>query len=462
MSLFKTVALAAGLLGCGFAPALAQTMIVGNDQKPSFAPDGKVTTQPPGHDSLSIVDIAQPAAPRIVATIPLDNTIAGPPTNLAIAPSREIALVANSLKPDKTGPGPYKLVPDNRVFVVDLKASPPAIIATVTAGAQPSGMAISPDGKLALVANRHDGTISVLSLAGKEVKVTDTVTVGTAANSVSAVAIAPDGKRALAVKAGADKIAVLTIDGGKVAYNNKDDLPANNYPYNVAITPDGKLALIANTGNNGSSDGNADTVSVIDLAAKPIRIIDHITVGDSPEGLAISPNGNLAVTVEARGSNRPPGTWYYHPGGAVTVLKIDGQKVTRIGEVTVGKLPEGAAFSADGGTIYVGNFIDGDLSVLKVAGDTGHRQRPAFQTARPARLDAQRPAIGEARPSLSAAPADRRGRRRRGSRRRRCRKRGKGRGCRPTGRSARPRAAQWDCRRRRRATTASPGENRRP
>ncbi len=345
----------------------AQLMIIGNDAKPHFA-DGKVTLGAPGHDTLSVVDISKPADPRVVATIPLDNTIVGPPTNLAITPARDIAIVADTVKGEAKDNG-FVTVPDNRLFVVDLKANPPAVTTTLTLGTAPSGLAISPDGKWALVANRDDGTISVLSIDGKDVKIADTVTIGTAADKVSAIAIAPDGKRALAVKPGSDKIAVLTIDNGKVSYNKDNDLPANNYPYNVAITPNGQIALVANTGGGGSSDGNADTVTVIDLAATPIRIIDHVTVGDSPEGLAISPKGNLAVTVEARGSNRTKDTWYYHPAGAVSVLRIDGKRVTRVGEVAVGALPEGAAFSADGSRIYVGNFIDSDLSVLQVMGD---------------------------------------------------------------------------------------------
>lgn len=69
--------------------------------------------------------------------------------------------------------------------------------------------------------------------------------------------------------------------------------------------------------------------------------------------------------------------FYHHAGGSVAVLAIDGNKVTKTGSVTVGALPEGAAFSADGSYLYVGNFIDGDLSILKVDGsnvtDTGHR-----------------------------------------------------------------------------------------
>jgi len=154
----------------------------------------------------------------------------------------------------------------------------------------PSGEIASPAGdlpsvKVAIIA----GGFAFRSIAGTEVKVTDTVTVGTGADPVSAVAIAPDGRRALAVKSAANKIAVLTIDNGKVTYDKEADLPANNCPYNLAIAPGGQIALVADTGNNGSSNGNVDTVTVIDLAAKPIHVIDHVTVGDSPEGLGSAP-----------------------------------------------------------------------------------------------------------------------------------------------------------------------------
>jgi DNA-binding beta-propeller fold protein YncE len=355
------------LLTAASAPAFSQTLIVGNDEKIGWDESGKQTTREPGHDSLSVIDISKPETPHITATIPLINSIAGPPTNLAVSPSGDIALVANSLEPITQG-WAHRLDPDNKVFLVDLKASPPKVIGTITVGKQPSGLAISPKGDLALVANRADGTISVLSIRGKDILVVDTVTVGTGADQVSAVAITPDGKRALAVKAAANKVALLSINNGKVTYD-KRDLPAGIYPYNIAVTPDGKLALTADTGNGGSSDGNVDTVSVIDLEADPPRVIDHVTVGDSPEGLAISPKGDLAVTIDARGSNQK-GTSFYHPSGAVTILGIDGKKVRNIGEISVGALPEGGAFSPDGGYLYVGNFIDGDLWVLKVDGTT--------------------------------------------------------------------------------------------
>jgi DNA-binding beta-propeller fold protein YncE len=373
---FLTAAVLAGaLISFGWIPVFGQTLIVGNDEKNGVDQNFKRIIREPGHDTLSVIDISNPGVPRITATIPLMNSVVGPPTNLAIVPPGDIALVANSLMPVIQGWG-HRLEPDDKVFIVDLKASPPKVIGTVTVGKQPSGMAVSPNGDLALVANRADGTISVLSIHGSEVLAADTVSVGAAADQVSAVAITPDGKHALAAKAGANKVALLTIDGGKVGYV-KRDLPTGLFPVNIAVTPDGKLALTADNGGGGSSDGNIDTVGVIDLAANPPRVIDHVTVGDSPEGLAISPQGNLAVSIQAEGSNQPKTVFYHHAGGSVAVLAIDGNKVTKTGSVTVGALPEGAAFSADGSYLYVGNFIDGNLSILKVDGsnvtDTGHR-----------------------------------------------------------------------------------------
>ena len=371
-----TVAILIGGLAAGpSSPAAAQILIVGNDEKQGWDENAKPIFREPGKDTLTVIDISKPDTPQIASSIPLMNSVVGPPTNLAVTPSGDIALVANSLEPVVQGWG-HRLEPDNKVFLIDLKANPPAVIGTVTVGKQPSGMAISPKGDLALVANRADGTISVLSIRGKEVLVLDTVTVGAGTDQVSAIAITPDGKQALAVKSAANKVALLSIDGQKVTYG-KRDLPAGIFPYNIAVTPDGKLALTADTGNGGSSDGNVDTVSVIDLEADPSRVIDHVTVGDSPEGLAISPKGDLAVTIEARGSNMPRTAFFHHSAGAVTALKIDGKKVAKTGEINVGGLPEGAVFSPDGQYLYVGNFMDGDLWVLRVEGskltDTSQR-----------------------------------------------------------------------------------------
>ena len=113
-----------------------------------------------------------------------------------------------------------------------------------------------------------------------------------------------------------------------------------------------------------------DTVSVIDLEAIPPRVIDRVVVGDAPEGLAISPTGEIAVALLLGGSDGPKNAPFYNKNSRVVVLKIDGKKVTKVGEVEVGDLPEGAVFSPDGKYLYIGNYTDRDVSILKVEGTT--------------------------------------------------------------------------------------------
>jgi len=149
-------AAAAFVLALASGAARAQLMIIGNDEKITID-NGKPVMQAGGHDTLSIVDMSKPAALRIVATIPLDNSIVGPPTNLAITPNRELALVANSVNSVEKD-GKFAFASDDKMFVIDLKASPPKVIDTLTLGKRPSGMAINAAGTMALVTNRDDGT----------------------------------------------------------------------------------------------------------------------------------------------------------------------------------------------------------------------------------------------------------------------------------------------------------------
>ncbi len=340
-------------------------MLVGIDTKVVFADDGSLQLLPPGNDVVAVVDIGtDPENPKIVARLPLMNSVVGPPTNLMITPDGSLALVANSLDWVSDGPN-WKFVPDNKLYVIDLTTDPPALIDTVAIGKQPSGLSINRAGNLALVANRADNSISVLSIQGKQVKLVDTVPMG---EMVSAVVFTPDGKRALAAKFPGHKVALLEIDGQKVTYS-KRDLPVGLWPYNVGVLPDGKLAFTSDNGSAGRSDGHVDTVSVIDLETSPPRVIDKVMVNEAPEGLVVSPTGGVAAAILLGGSDGPKKEWFYNRNGKVAVLKIDGKRVVKTAEVTVGGIPEGAVFSPDGKWLYVGNYVDKNLSVLRVEGD---------------------------------------------------------------------------------------------
>jgi 6-phosphogluconolactonase (cycloisomerase 2 family) len=187
----------------------------------------------------------------------------------------------------------------------------------------------------------------------------------------SAVAITPDGKHALVVKSGANRVALLNIDGEKVSYAQVDgknyDMATGLTPLNIQATPDGKLAIVNNIG--GGQDGNVDTVGVIDLTANPPRVIDQVVVGDGPEGLAVSPVGGYAASLLLNGSGGTPKTAFYrHEHSLVALLKIDGKTVRKLSETPVGGLAEGIAFSPDGRYLYVGNFIEGNIDILRLDG----------------------------------------------------------------------------------------------
>jgi len=353
------------------AAAQAQYLIVGNDEKAALN-DAKPVLNAPGKDTVSIVDISNRTKPRIVVNLPLENSIFGPPTNLAITPDGKLALVANSFDEAKDGDN-WKNVLDNKVFVIDLTASPPALIATVQTGKQPSGMAINHAGNLALVSNRAENSVSVLSISGKTVSVVGTVALAAADapnQQVSAAAITPDGKHALVVKAAVNKVALLDIDGTTVTYKGLDMI-TGVFPYNVQITPDGKLGLVNHDGNGGLPDGQASTVGVIDMTLDPPREVDQVVVGDGPEGLAVSPTGGYAVSLLTNGSggSAPNNAFFRHDHAIAVLLRIDGKKVRKVGETEVGILAEGIAFSPDGHFLYIANWGEQELAVFRIAGN---------------------------------------------------------------------------------------------
>ena len=88
----------------------APFMIVGDDEKPSTDAQGKPVVNPAGNDAVLIVDLAKPEDPKIVASLPLENSVVGPPVNLAISPNGAIALVADSMTVTEDN-GVRKMVP---------------------------------------------------------------------------------------------------------------------------------------------------------------------------------------------------------------------------------------------------------------------------------------------------------------------------------------------------------------
>lgn len=347
----------------------AEILAVGLDRKFAYDEQGRRVALEPGRDEVAFYDLKEPGDPRLIGVLPLENSIVGPPTNLAVTPDQRLALIASALKSEKGQDGAWKSVPSDELHVVDLAARPPKLIRTIKVGSQPSGLSIDSMGRLALVANRDGKSISVLKIDGQDVTVTSTVPMG---DSVTSVAITPDGRRALATKFAAHKVALLSIGAdGKVTYDGRD-LPVGLFPWTVAISPDGARALVTNIGANAASDGNAKTISAIDLRRDPARVVQHVSVGDAPEGVSISPDGKLAAVTVLQGSyDAPRGSWWRNEQGLLTMLSLTGDGVAVATSAQVGAFPEGVAFSANSRFVYVGNFASSTLSILGV--DAGGR-----------------------------------------------------------------------------------------
>src|ERR1700749_3464412 len=160
--------MACGLLAAAPASAGIHDILIGLDEKVVFDANGQANG-PPGKDAVAVMDVSNPAKPHIRASLPLINSLLGPPTNLQITPDGKLGLVANSVVMNQDGSA-WKTAPDNKLFVIDLTASPPKLADTVTVGMQPSGLAISHQGDLAIVANRAGKSVSVLSIQNGAVK----------------------------------------------------------------------------------------------------------------------------------------------------------------------------------------------------------------------------------------------------------------------------------------------------
>ena len=336
-------------------------ILIGLDSKITYTAQGQTNVKP-GTDQVLVLDVTDAKAPKVRATLDLSNSLLGPPNNLGITPDGHLGLVASSVTHVAQGDG-WKPQPDDKLFVVDLDATPPKLIDTVAVGKQPSGMAIARDGKLALIANRAGKSVSVVSIDGKTVKHVGDVELG---QEAAAVAIAPDGKRAFAVMNLANKVAVLEIDGQKVTYDKANDISSGFNPYNIAITPDGKYAVASNT---GAGKDNVDALVTIATTGKHPHVAELTTVGVGPEGLAISPDGKWLVTPLLRGSAAKHADYFFTKDGQAVLATIgaDG-RITVRDRAALGGLPEGVAFSPDSQFVYIGNYIDKNLQVFRIAG----------------------------------------------------------------------------------------------
>lgn len=339
--------------------ANAQLAVSANDGKATLVDGANTVPNNPAPDTVTIVDLGA-SPPKVVGEVQAPTSVVGPPQSVAVARDQSIALVTASSRLDPADP--KKVVPDDRLTIIDLKASPPAVLGTVQAGRGAAGVSINDAGTLVLVANRMEGTVSVFTVDGKRLTPAGKIDLGNERSGPSHVAFTPDGRTALVTRDGDHKISMLTVDGNKVEYT-KRDIAAGLRPYSLEIR--GGVGVVGNIGVGG---GDADTISLIDLQAKPPRVVGTATVGQTPEGVALSPDGKFVAVTVMNGSNKPKSSPFFNDNGLVRIFAIKGTQLRPVADAKVGRWCQGAAWSRNGKTLLVQCMTEKELQVLSFDG----------------------------------------------------------------------------------------------
>ena len=368
-----TIVVVAAIIGA--ANAFAADIIVSAQDGKFVRVDGRATfPQPAPSDSLVVIDATQ-FPPVIKGTVEgLEHTVQGPPQSVAVTPDGKLAIVAAPTRYDYAA---KKELFDNFLQIVDIEASPPKLVAKVDVGAHPNGLAINRDGTLLLAAS-HDGTVKVLTIDGKNLKMIDQVKVGE--KRLSGISFTHDGKAAIVALRDENGAAVLSVDGTTVKLTN-ERLSTGVNPYAVDVSSDGKWAIIGNTGVGNRIVDDADVVTLVDVSKRPFRTVQQISVPATPEGVAISPDGRYIVVQSMGGSNLTPNDPGRNKIGKVVLFEIRDGSAVKVNDVPGGEAAQGVVFTQDGRYVLLQMDVEKAIGVFEIRDgkivDTGERLKLA-------------------------------------------------------------------------------------
>lgn len=355
------VAAAAGALPIA---AMADVVVSSNDGHTVMdAGKNQVAPNPAGPDTVTVIDVKS-YPPKIKATFEAPGSVVGPPGAIWISKDETWGIVTSATKADpaaKTG----GISPDDRVSVFDLTSNPPKITQSLTSGLGATQVRLSPDGTLALIANRTEGTVSVFTVKDKQLTAAGKVDTGNPKSLPSAVVFVDD-KNVLLTRGGDNMVNVLHIDGTSVTIDPRP-LTTGIAPYTMDINAAHTLAAVSNMGRG---DGDEDSVSLIDLKSKPYRVVGTFGVPSGPEPLKFSPDGRFLAVGAQSGTIKPPSHPFHHDNGLLGLYAVEGQTLHKVAEVSVGPWAEAAAFSRDGKTVLVQSMQDRTIEVFRWNGKT--------------------------------------------------------------------------------------------
>ena len=326
----------------------------------------------PGPDTLTLFDLD---AARVLATVPVQNSIVGPPQAVALSPDATLAAVAAPTSYDRAH-GSLRFAEVLQVVRLAARGTP---VEAIEIGAHPQSVAFTPDGRHLLVTT-VTGEVLVFGVTDGSVELRQRLTLS--AGSLSGLGVLADGDAAIVSLRDEQGAAVLDLTGPEVTVL-PERLATGVSPYVVDGDASGRWAVIGSVGwggkavKGGRSVADADLISLVDTSARPFRTVDHAAVPSIPEGVAISPDGAWVVALCMAGSQLPadaPGT---SPEGRLVLFANDDGRLRQVDELPTGAAAQGVVFSRDSRRIVAQLYADRCLAVYEVAGeslaDTGVR-----------------------------------------------------------------------------------------
>jgi DNA-binding beta-propeller fold protein YncE len=344
--------------------AMADVIVSSNDghsvmdaQKTIVAPN------PAGPDTITVIDVKS-YPPKIKATFQAPGSVVGPPGAIWLSKDESWGIVTSATKADaaaKSG----GISPDDRVAVFDLTANPPKVTQNLTAGLGATQVRVSPNGTLALIANRAEGTVSVFTVKDKQLTAVGKVDTGNPKSLASAVVFVDD-KNALLTRGGDNMVNILHIDGSNVTLDPRP-ITTGLGPYTMDINAAHTLAAVSNMGRG---DGDEDSVSLIDLKSKPYRVVGTFGVLSGPEPMKFSPDGRFLAIGSENGSTKPADNPFHSDHGLLGLYAVEGQTLRKITQAPTGAWIEAIAFARDGKTVLIQGMQDRKIEVFRWDGKT--------------------------------------------------------------------------------------------
>ncbi|OAM89411.1 lactonase family protein [Termitidicoccus mucosus] len=377
----RTSLVACAFIAATFSPAgtpgasaegLAQAIVIANDDAVIYNSRGESGIRTDAGPGSVTAVVFSGEIPRVATVADIPASLTGAPVSIALHPGRPLVIVTSAMR-QVVDAGKAKQEPDNRVSLLRLEDGVLTRIAALEVGSQPSGVSFSPDGSLAYVANRNEGSVSVIEVSENAMKERARVTLAAKEASLAHMQLSPNGTRALATLNNTNEILFMTIDPQGVPVVTQR-IKAGKGPYAARFSPDGRVAVVAHIWS--------DEVVFFSVGGGGLHETGRVKTARIPEGIDISRDGEW-LAVNCLGGFGVVDTAHPEFGktGRVYLLQREGDRYVPRDDLPVPDGPQFAVFTPSG-------------KHLAVAG-TGSKKLRLFDCAdgrlRPAHIDINLP-----------------------------------------------------------------------